>query len=320
MLYKTFFLLILIFAAGNLFAQGGTSLVTEIQNLERNVIRQGISAAERYETLVRLARLRQLSGDIEGAARNWLEAATVIPGSVDDEALLACALCLAAMGEWERASAALEPLLSKNIKARFLSTAISTIGTGDTSTLEAMVDNPVYSQIKHQILFFLWKVTESPALRFGENGSSIQSGSAEKWRLQLVSELPQTPEGRLAAGQVSSSVVINPSPFWFFISGFDSLPLLVNEPNNEQRADSVIETPAPQPTAAAARLQTGVFSRERNALAQVTALRRAGFSPSIEQRIVNNTQMWAVTVPSGPDTNRTISDLRTAGFESFLIR
>jgi tetratricopeptide (TPR) repeat protein len=323
MLYKSFFLLILIITAVNLFAQGGTSLSAEIQNLERNVTRQGISAIDRHETLVRLAHLRQLSGDIEGAAKNWLEAASAIPGSVDDDALLACAFCLAAMGEWERAAAALEPLLSKNIKARFLNTAINSINTGNTSALEAMVNDPGYSQIKHQILFFLWKVKQNLNLR---PDSSVQNNSAERWRLQLISEFPQTPEGRLAADQVSSSIVINPNPFWFFISGFDSLPLLASEPSSRTQVvppavNPVQETSAPQQAAsAAARLQTGVFSRERNAQSQMTALRRAGFSPSIEQRTVNNTTMWAVTVPSGPDANRTISDLRTAGFESFLIR
>ena len=73
------------------------SLEAEIQNIERTIAGQGLSPALRHESLVRLARLRQLSGDIEGAARNWLEAAAAIPGRIDDDALLACAYCLAAM-------------------------------------------------------------------------------------------------------------------------------------------------------------------------------------------------------------------------------
>ncbi|MDR0302447.1 MAG: hypothetical protein LBI04_09085, partial [Treponema sp.] len=86
------------FGRQSVFAQTGVSLEAEIQNMEKTASKQGIPPAQRHETLVRLARLKQLSGDIEGAAKNWFEAAGAIPGSVDDNALLSCAYCLAAMG------------------------------------------------------------------------------------------------------------------------------------------------------------------------------------------------------------------------------
>jgi len=318
------FFLILIFAAGNLFAQAGSSLAAEIQNIERAVARQGVSAAERHNALVRLAQLRQLSGDIEGAARNWLEAAAAIPGTVDDNALLACAYCLAAMGEWDRAATVLEPLLSKNIRARFLDIGIKAIKTGDVYALAALAANPDFSAIKNEILFLLWKITQRREV------------TGERWRLQLISEFPQSPEGRLAAGQA----VVNPSPFWLFVNGLDSLPLLSinneqrtisNEQlviNNEQRTEGSRVAPSsgsvvvPPPhvvqsvTPSAVRLQTGVFGREANAQAHITALRQAGFSPTVERR----GEMWAVIVPGGADVSQTISDLQAAGFESFPIR
>jgi len=337
-------------AAGNLFAQGNVSgeneravsLTTEIQNMERAVSRQGASPSERHEALVRLAQLRQLSGDIEGAARNWLEAAAAIPGTVDDDALLSCAYCLAAMGEWDRASAALEPLLVKNKRARFLDTSIKAIKSGDLTALIVLSLNPEYNEIKNEILFFLWKVSQRTETK------------GERWRLQLISEFPQSPEGRLASGQA----VTNPNPFWLFISGFDSLPVLAGEArgseqgtmnneqlaisneqgeggrekgedsigrtvSSEQRVTPVVVQPSVQPPPVVqsppvqtVRLQTGVFSREANAQAQVNALRQAGFSPSIEQR----GEMWAVVVTSSQDVNRSIADLRAAGFDSFPVR
>jgi hypothetical protein len=71
------------------------------------------------------------------------------------------------------------------------------------------------------------------------------------------------------------------------------------------------------PAASGVKLQTGVYSMEENAQAQASGLRKAGFSPSIEKR---NNEMWAVTVPSGPDQNRTIRELKAAGFDSFPLR
>jgi tetratricopeptide (TPR) repeat protein len=340
---KTIFLALLIilfcaFGQRAVFAQTGVSLEVEIKNIEAAVRKQGASAEEKHDALVRLARLRQLSGDIEGAARNWLEAAAAIPGKVDDDALLSCAYCLAAMGEWDRAITALEPLLAKSPRARFLDTAVKAIKTGDFATLAAIADNPEYSEMKSQIIFVLWKLSNAQA--------------AEKWRQRLVAEFPQTPEGRLAANQSSSSVVVRPSAFWLFAGGYDSLAVLASEKpieasavqaaaaqtptaeqttpsfqvssqaNVSQAQTSQISAPqtVTQSASSSARLQTGVFGRQANAQTQVTNLRQAGFSPSIEQRTVNGNEMWAVTVPAGTDQGRTIKELRQAGFESFPVK
>jgi len=186
---------------------------------------------------------------------------------------------------------------------------INAIRTGNISALAALAANPDFSTLKHEILFLLWKISQRA------------EGGGERWRQQLVSEFPQSPEGRLASGQA----VVNPSPFWFFINGLDSLPLLASEtPNREQGTSPapVVQPPAsgnqspPVVQPPGVRLQTGIFSREGNALAQAAALRQAGFSPTIEQR----GEMWAVTVPVGADVNRTAADLRAAGFETFIVR
>ena len=310
----------MLFAAAAVFAQNSVSLEAEIQNIERTAARQGVPAAERHDALVRLARLRQLSGDIEGAARNWLEAAAAIPGSVDDDALLSCAYCLAAIGEWDRAAAALEPLLSKSPRARFLNISINAIKTGDVSALAAIAHNGEYSQMKGEIYFMLWKTS----LGIYANGSH-----AETWRQRLIAEFPQTPEGRIAAGESSSAVIVRPSPFWLFAGGLDSLPLISEStpPSTAAAPQPAAAPQSPVPQApiaqapdatsqAAVRLQTGLFSRQANAQVQMTNLRQAGFNPSMEQR----GEMWAVVVTSGNDQVRAIIELREAGFDSFPIR
>ena len=339
----------------------GSSLEAEIQNIEKTVAKQGISPADRRDAFIRLARLRQLSGDIEGAAKNWLEAAAAVPGKVDDEALLSCAFCLAAMGEWDRAATALEPIVSKLPRARFLDLSVRAIKSGDTSHLAAIVEHPNYYEIKTEILFVLWKVS--------------RGNSGDRWRQRLVTEFPQTPEGQLASGLPSSSISIRPSPFWLFAGGLDSLPPSETKPagkpaqnaaqlpaqsaaQNSQSAQPAKSAPTvaiaqaipadqitsvqtqpvkpaaasptqpqvsqPQTTQQSApssgRLQTGAFSRQANAEAQAEKLKGAGFSPTIEKRVVNGGEMWAVTVPAGANQTQTTNALRAAGFESFPVK
>ncbi len=292
----------------NEFAQNGVLLETEIKNIESSVNREGISAAQKHESLVHLARLKQLSGDIEGAARNWWEAAGAVPGQVDDNALLSCAYCLAAMGEWDRTIAALQPLLSKFVRARFLDTAVKAIKTADVSALSMLAGNPEFSQMKNEIYFLLWKIQR------GEN--------SESWRRRLIAEFPQSPEGRLASGEKPQTIILRPSPFWLFMN--------IDLPPLSETANQAAVPAAPQPTAIAepaaaehevrVRLQTGIFGRQANAQAQIENLKKAGFSPLLERRVINNNEMWAVTVPAGADVNADISNLRAAGFESFPVR
>jgi len=323
--------------AGAVFAQTGVSLEAEIQNLEKAANGQGVSAAGRHDALVNLARLRQLSGDIEGAAKAWLDAAAAIPGQVDDDALLACAYCLAAMGEPDRARTALEPLLAKSARARFLDSGINAISTGNTSALAAIAnagngddgngdddngddgngDDGEYSQMKSEVYFLLWRM-----LRANGDGAS-----AESWRQRLVAEFPQSPEGRLAAegsraaGGTSAAVAIKPGPFWFFMGGLDSLPLMESETIGRPVTPAASQTTAPAAVSSSAgvsptvRLQTGLFSRQANAQAQIDSLKKAGFSPSVEQRGDN----WAVVVFAA-DQARAIRELKDAGFDSFPIR
>jgi hypothetical protein len=295
-------------------AQNSVSPDVEIQRIEKEISGQEISSAQKHDALIRLAQLRQLSGDIEGAAKNWLEAAAAEQGKIDDDALLSCAYCLAAMGEWDRAGIAVEPLLAKSERAKFLDASIKAIKSGDVSALTAIANNTEYSQIKSQTYFMLWKMS----------GVSF----AETWKQRLLAEFPQSPEGRIASGENTSLIMIKTSPFWLFIGGLDSLfpadTAAASSPAAEIK--NRIVTPSPpadkpviQKTSSAAeyvRLQTGVFKQKDNAETQMVNLRKAGFSPFLDQR----NDLWAVTVLAGSDTNRTIAELKNAGFDSFPIR
>jgi cell division protein FtsN len=160
--------------------------------------------------------------------------------------------------------------------------------------------------MKSETYFLLWKLSKGQA--------------AEQWRQRLLTEYPQTPEGRRAAGIAD----VKTSPFWLFVSRMDSIAQIASATAVRTSAVSSVSqpsSPAPQTvqanTSSGVKLQTGVFGKEDNANAQAAGLRQAGFSPSIEKR---NNEMWAVTVPSGTDQNRTIRELKAAGFDSFPIR
>jgi hypothetical protein len=300
-----------VFARQGVFAQTGVSLEIEIKNIENSAARQGISAADRHDALVRLARLRQLSGDIEGAAKNWFEAANAVSGQTDGNALLSCAYCLAAMGEWDSAAAALEPLLSKLPRARFLDSFIKAIKTGDLSALAALADNPEYSQMKAEILFVLWKLTQGERKSGMQGGTQVtaQNDTAEKYRRRLTDEFPQTPEGLLASGN-PSSIIVMPSPFWLLAGGLDSLPVLASERQQETAAGYL--TAGSQPTVSA--VQTVPASQ--TPVSQVSASQASPsqtFAPqtSVSQTPVTQTSVTQATATqisaSQPSVQSTVS-------------
>jgi cell division septation protein DedD len=66
-------------------------------------------------------------------------------------------------------------------------------------------------------------------------------------------------------------------------------------------------------------LQAGLFSREANALNLLEKLRAAGFSALTGRQARSGGDYTAVYVRPGQDINRTIRDLRAAGFDSFPV-
>ena len=297
---------------GRLEAQTTPSgqLGPEIQRLEQKLYHRNISSTERHEAQLSLARLLQLSGDIAGAARRWLEAAASDPH--DDDALVAGAFCLAAIGEWEKAISTINPLLAAGrrgqaaLKARYLNACLKARSPGDASALAALAGDPEYAELHPLIYYSLWRIII-------ENPSVSTAGSAESWKSRLLVEYPQSPEGR-AVNAASVSAV--QSPLWMLLPGpAGSGPVAPARPapasapaaNSPNAASSVV-------------LQTGLFSREANARAQVEELRKAGFSATVTRKLVSGAEHWVVTVPGGQNSNRTIQDLKRAGFDSFPVR
>jgi len=298
----------------------------EIQALEQTLSRAGASPVERHDALVRLAQLRQLSGNIADAAVNWLDAAAADPS--DASALTSGAYCLAAIGEWEKAALILRPLLASDrwdpamLQARFLDACLKAWSAKDASSLAALAGEPDFAAMRPIIYYTLWQtLTRNPGISGTEN--------AESWKSRLLAEFPQSPEARAVnpEKQKDSPVISTvQSPLWLLTPVGTAKPATpaASAPTTSTPLKPVAPTvsaPASVPSATpGVVLQTGLFSKEANARAQSEALLKAGFIAIISSKLVNGVEHWAVTVPAGQDQRKTTADLKQAGFDSFPVK
>jgi len=300
-------------------------LGAEIQRFEQ-MLASSISAAERHYALARLARLRQLTGNIALAASHWLEAAAIDPA--DEFALVSGAYALAAIGEWERALAAIQPLLAPGrggpaaLQARYLNATLMAWVGSDISALAALAADPEAAVLRPAIYYTLWWTEARDPVSFG--------GNAEVWRRRLIEGYPRSPEARIAAAEDSRGADSMPaisaihSPLWLLLPG---MPVgeHVGIPEGSALAE-LAGSPAPlqggPPHEAhfpAYGQQTGLFRSEANARRHAEALREAGFPAALLRRQIDGADHWAVVVPT-QDSARTAHELRIAGHDSFRVR
>jgi cell division septation protein DedD len=293
--------------------QGPWQFGTEILNLEQRLANPGISAYERYNALVRLARLRQLSGNLSGAAANWLDAVAINPN--DDNALVAGAYCLTAIGEWETAYQVIQPLLASTrrspavLQAFYLDAYFRSFT--NASPLVALADDHGFVSLRPMIYYTLWQVLT-------RNPNISGAGNADFWKARLIAEYPGSPEALIAAAGAAVSAV--QSPLWMLFPGAPVPGSTPARPVEPVRPAVPQTTPPPVNAPSAVVLQTGSFSREVNAHNQAEALRKAGFTVTVSRKNVNGAERWTVTVPAGQNVNKTMQDLKKAGFDSFPVK
>ena len=295
-----------------IYAQNGTSksdpaavsLASEISRLEKIVSASGsgqtiASSMEQYDAYMNLIRLYQLSGNPEAALKACDGALAVSPG--DGRALLLRARFLLFMGEFEKADMALKtlPATGQNkdlmIQAQYLAALLEAFRSGATQPLAVLAGNPDFAGNLGAIYYTLWKLT-----------------GLSSWKSRLTTEIPQSPEAKIAAA--SAAVNPMPTPLWLFFPGRDSVVLT---------GEVQPSTPAAQPSKAADQsnvLQTGLFGREANARAMADRLKKAGFEPVVVRKPLNGADFWTVCVPYTNDMNVVIQKLKNAGFESFPVK
>ena len=268
-------------------------LAPEIEKLER----LAQTSEQRHETLLRLARLYQLSGNKEKALESWITAAYTEPGKRDDYALLEAAKLWISMGEYDRAGSDLRMIILTNQdekiqhSALYLSAQLHVFRTGDGGPLSQFAEIPGYRGVQSRIFYTLWKIT----------GETV-------WRTRLLNTFPRSPEAEIARG--NTGIVAAITPQWLFFP-----------PRENPGPPSSVQNPSAQASVSTAPvLQTGLFRSEDYANAMASRLVNAGFMPEIIRRSVDGVSYWAVIVRPGPDVNQTISDLKDAGIDSFPVR
>jgi hypothetical protein len=276
-----------------------TSLETELRNLER--------LGRRREALVQTACLKELAGDIEGAARAWEMAAQAEPGSPDYRSTLRGAACFIALGEWERADAALRVALSGGgdqelrVHARFLAAQLDALrgGGANTSGLVSLLTDTAFGAYKSRIYFTLWKLT-----------------GRESWLMSLTGEFPRSPEAAAASGSAASAAA---TAMWLLFPGRREAAAVSTGARSAVSAGPVSGSAAG--SAASGKpgtvLQAGLFGREENARVLLEKLRGAGF-PAGSTRLDRSGYTLVYVVP-GSDINASIRELKAAGFESFPV-
>ncbi|MDR3160301.1 MAG: SPOR domain-containing protein [Spirochaetaceae bacterium] len=298
---------------GSLRAQSAavpTLLAAEIRELEGKLAAPGYTGTARHGTLLRLARLLRLSGNIEAAARTWMDAAFAVPDRRDDAALVEGARCFIALGEPDKAEGALKTVLltgrdPESLRdARYLGAQLEGFRSGEQAALESLAADAAFGGRKAAIYYTLWRIS-------GDEG----------YRSRLRAECPASPEARIAGGD--GPVQAAPQALWFLFPGREAFALGPPVPIPESAPVPAAASPAPPAPSpgrtGTAFLQTGYFSREENARAQAARLKSAGFPAELTHNRINGADFWAVTVPPGEDINRTSFLLRDAGFESFPI-
>jgi len=299
---------------------GSYSFGGEIARTKRALSAPGVTDRERHDAYALLGRLLKLSGDVEGAAAAWMNAAYAEPRKRDDTALLESAACYISMGEWDKAEANVNIVLltvrdDKALfqKARYLSARIENFRDGNGQTLKELTVDPDYAAVQPSIYLTLWRITN--------NGD---------YKARLLTEFPESPEAKILiaetrGGGKNGINVTEIPPNALFLSPARPVVNSVNISAAEARMKPVSTLPpeesftgAPVPesgpyttesgpdpaetgpytaktgmNAAAAgpemlydeeispSLQVGVFSGIDNAILEAGALRDMGFRPEI---------------------------------------
>lgn len=258
--------------------------------------------AKRHDTYTRLAELLQLSGDIEGAAEAWKNAAYAVPEKLDDRALAEAAVCYVSMGNWEDAASIVKTLIqtvrdNAGIlrRAVYLNAQIEAFDSGNFDGLYGLSVDPAYLPFRPAIYYTLWR-----------------AGGKSEYMSKLIDEFPDSPEACAVTAGASKFVSVTPSAYWLLFPGRDEASAVIAPP-------AKAESPPPRPARA---LQAGLYRERKNAVLQAARLKDAGYDADIKRRSVNGADYWTVfvSIPNEDDIKNAMSGLKKLGFDTFPER
>lgn len=294
--------LLLILIAPLEFAQsqtGGTiqNLSQEIEKYQKQVQDKNRTGDSKKAAWLSLAELQLLSGDVNAAAGSFTEAAFSVQANRDDQALLRAALCYLYAGDVEHALTHTKTLLLTSRDSQVIEAAQRTgllidLFRGDSSAvqnLEQQLQDPSRSGDISSLLYIMYTLT-----------------GKEIYRDRITKDYSASLAAAMLEGKL---ITFKYSPLWLFGSieqKDQENPVPVTIGDEKGASKEVL-------------LQVGLFSQQSNAQQMLERLQKKGFTGTLGQRMVNNTQYWIVTIPGGEKYNDIIMLLKDAGFEAFPL-
>ncbi|MDR3130171.1 MAG: hypothetical protein LBU18_01345 [Treponema sp.] len=290
-----------------LYAQenGSALLSAEMESIQKALQSPELSAASRRDAFTRMARFLTLTGNLEGAADAWFKAAA-LPEGWDAMCLLQGARCLAALGQFDAAEDHVRNILlagnvqGAQLEARYLGAQIHALKTGNGAILASLLMNGEYTERRPSMLYTLWRITGD-----------------KTYKIRLETEYPASPEARILLEDSVGQVLGASAAMWLLLPGREGIVL--GEPIMADGSLREAITAPASSTAESPILQTGLFRSEENTRVLAERLKKAGFIPLINRRMVSGTEYWTVGVSPGKNIQDTILQLKNAGFESFPV-
>ena len=175
-------------------------LASELEKLEK----LSVSSAYKTESLERMARLYQLSGNSEKALENWLAAVSAEPGKRNDSALLEAVKLLVSLGEFSRAEAELRTILISAQEMEIRQSALNLYAqleafkTGDYEPLGILAESQTASLNISGVFYTIWKIS-------GE----------QNWKNRLLNLYPKSIEAEIV--RENSTVKPAYTPLWLLL-------------------------------------------------------------------------------------------------------
>ncbi len=297
---------------------------------KRRVLEQGLEKCQepvlRHSYYIRLARLEEISGNLETAQRYYQSASLAVPKKKDFDSLLSSAILLFEIGSYRGAEAQATVIIetAKNDRlkreARVLLSRIFFATERQEKALQTASELMGEQKLELSAAGLFWIVELT-----GYTGEKHMFTDAADL---LLSRYPDSPEAHMYRGNIGRV----PS-FSLFVGPGMSETTGAETGTAEMDAAAVTETTGAAPVVGAGAeeisdeaerplaVQTGSYSVRENAEYALKDLEAEGFVAEIRERIVGGTVYYRVLIPDiAPDEVETvILNLKENGFEGFRV-